>query len=126
MFRTSDRMAVVHESDPAADIDGARSPDESWLLADGQPVDAARFVVRPLNSDEFRAVRETEDPVEQINKAAEFGLVSAFGEPAKLGELTATIVQELGALVIAVTTRPTAGRSSRLMAEMSRDSNATS
>ena len=124
-FRTDKPVVYIHESDPLCNKGGRLSVDESWYHADDQPAGTSKFAVRPLNPDEWKEILAIDDAVSQIGRSAELGFVSIDGDEIKASDLNAGIAQEVGALVIDMTARPTLGRGSRLTADQSEDSSDT-
>jgi hypothetical protein len=58
LVRTNQSIVCCHRSDPNVNPDKAvDTPDKEWIMADGQPQEATRFRVRPLNPDEFNAAQ---------------------------------------------------------------------
>jgi hypothetical protein len=123
IFRTSQTADYVHNSDPDCDTDGKKAPDDGWYLAEGQPAGATRFTVRPMNGDEWKSLVSIDDAFSQIRTACKTGLVKIGGEdPPK--DLISGMEQEIGALVVALSTNPMTGRSSGSTEDRSQDTNA--
>ena len=104
-FRRSDAADYVHISDPSVVAGDAEPLAGSWIPADGQPADATRVRVRPLDVFEFAAFASAETAEARI-AACWGGVVSIDGQPADAGALVPEIVHACIALVAEISTRP--------------------
>lgn len=115
-FRTSHAVEYVHISDPAAVLPDPvpavwPAPDPDWLPAAGQPADATRFAIRPLNHDELAAAHAAGAG---FYAACYVGVVSVDGQPpAPFDSLAAGWDRTIANLVAAITTLPMLGPASR-------------
>jgi hypothetical protein len=107
LVRTNQSIACCHRSDLKVK-DGTAAPDQEWVLADGQPSEATRFKVRPLNPDEFHTAQGMESSEARAKYICDTALIAVDGEPA--GDLGYGWAQEVANLVVGVTTAPLAGR----------------
>lgn len=109
LVRTSQSIVCCHRSDPNVNGDVAvATPDNEWVLAEGQPAQCTRFKVRPLNPDEYHAAQACAAGEERAKYVCSLAFLSMDGE--EPGDVGYGWAQEVANLVIAVTTAPLAGR----------------
>lgn len=112
LVRTNQSIVCCHRSDPNT-VGGVATPDPEWVLADGQPPEATRFKVRPLNPDEFHTTQSADNSEARSKYVCSVALLAVDGEP--VDELGYGWAQEVCNLVVAITTDPLSARVLRLM-----------
>ena len=102
-IRRSDAAEYVHTGDPSVVRGDVEPIARSWLPAAGQPADATRVRVRPLDVFEFAAFAGASNESERLT-AAWSGVVYVDGAACDIRSVDPSIAYSIVELVVAVST----------------------
>lgn len=104
-FRRSDAADYVHTGDPSVTAGDAEPIAGAWLPAVGQPEDATRVRVRPLDVFEFAQFADAQSAHERI-EACWRGVIGIDGAEVKPQDVAPQLASVIVTLVLEITTAP--------------------